>query len=77
VMDGNTRTTDMRVRRHRRLHPSRDPRGLLSRLASLVALVRRSQGSLEKRVLDRKAPRLETSTRWLAGRITGRGSYAD
>src|SRR5277367_3171147 len=68
-MYGNTRTTALRIRRRRRLRPPSDPRGLLSRLASLVAFVRLSLGAMEKRLLDRKAPRLETTPRWLAGGI--------
>lgn len=38
---------------------------------SLVAFVRLSRGALEERLLDRKAPRLETRTRSLGGGVTG------
>jgi len=47
-----------------------DPRGLLPRLTPLVAFVRLAPGSLEECVLGRKAPRVETSTTRLAGRMT-------
>src|ERR1700756_5691591 len=73
VMYANNRPTALRARRRRRLRPPSDARDLPSRLASLVAFVRLSQGSLEKRLLGWKTSRLETSTHWLAGGMTRRG----
>ena len=64
-----TRTTDMRVKRHRRLRPSRDPCGLLS-VAPLAAFVRQPQREVERRVLGRQAAGLEARPRSRAGRLT-------
>src|SRR5262245_25797207 len=75
VIHATTKTTDMRVQRHRRLRSPRDPRGLLP-VTPLAAFVRQPQREVEGRVLDRRAARLEARPRRHGERLTRRGCCA-